>query len=144
MSYRPTVSIYLKGELAEIYLLMNTEPDRLREFTLALALFLDGCQTVEEVRGKLKMPPSDDEFLRELENGSEDPFVVDLTARCIYVNYNCLTADAIARTRVMDLGRTTFFFEQGQFAMPALYIPFDAISAKEVRASHAWWHFKNK
>jgi len=144
MSYRPTVSIYLNGSIAEIYMMRGTEPDRLREFILALALFLDGSKSAEEVREKLKMPPADDSFLHDLELASEDPFLIDLSARCIYVNYCVLSEDVIQRTRVIDLGRTLDFFEKGQFAVPALYIPFDAIPIKEIRGSHAYWHFKNK
>ena len=98
MSYRPTVSIYLNGEIAEIYLFRDAEPDHLRDFAFALAVFLDGCESKEQVREMLKMPPAEESFLKELEAGSEDPFLIDLTSRCIYCNYQPIRKEDLIRT----------------------------------------------
>lgn len=144
MPPHPTVGIYLDNELVEIYVLMGTEKDRLRDFVLALAVILDGCKSQEQVRSLLKMPHAGQDFLKELERGSEDPFIVDLTARAIYCNYHPMTRETLERTRLMDLGRTTLLFEEGQFGVPGRYIPFEALPLKEIRASHAYWHLKNK
>ncbi len=144
MSYRPTISIYLNGGLAEIYLLFNTDPARLREFALALAVYLDGCSSPEQVRDMLGMPPAAESFLKEMEASSEDPFVVDLTSRCVYCNFGPMSRADLERTRVLDLGRTPALFEGGQFGIPPLYIPFEAIPVAEIRGSGAYVHMRNR
>lgn len=140
----PTVGIYLEGELVEIYVLMGTETERLRDFVLALAVLLDGCKSQEQVRAILKMPHAGQDFLKELERDSEAPFIVDLTSRAVYCNYHPMNRETLERTRLLDLGRSTLLFEEGQFGIPGRYIPFEALPVKEIRASHAYWHLKNK
>ena len=144
MSHRAAASVYINGEIAEIFMLMDAEPDRAREFILALAVVLDGCKDAEEVRLRLHMPPARPGFFRELQASAEDPFIVDLTSRCVYCNAYPLSREDLERTRVMDLGRTDALFAGGLFAVPGLYIPFEAIPLKEIRASDAYWHLRNR
>ena len=144
MSHRSAVSIYLNGEIAEIFMLMEAEPRRAREFILALALVLDGCADADEVRSRLRMPEARPGFFRELQAAADDPFVVDLSSRCVYCNTSPLTREELERTRVMDLGRTEALFSGGLYAFPGLYIPFEAIPLKEIRATGAYWHLRNR
>ena len=144
MSHRAAASVYIHGEIAEVFMLMDAEPGRAREFILALAAVLDGCGNAEDVRLRLHMPEARPGFLRELQASAEDPFVVDLTSRCIYCNTEPLTREELARTRVMDLGRTAALFSGGLFAVPGLYIPFEAIPMKEIRGTDAYWHLRNR
>ena len=143
MPHRAAVCIYLDGEIAEIYMLMDAEPGRAREFILSLALVLDGCRDAEEVRRRLRMPEARPGFFRQLLASAEDPFAVDLTSRCVYCSPSPLTREALERTRVLDLGRTDALFSGGLYAVPARYIPFEAIPLKEIRATDAYWHLKN-
>lgn len=144
MSYRASVSIYLNGEIAEIFMLMDAEPRRSREFILALAAVLDGCRDAGEVRRRLRMPEARPGFLQELQASADDPFIVDLSSRCVYCSPSPLTREELARTRVLDLGRTDALFSGGLYAVPGLYIPFEAIPLKEIRATDAYWHLKNR
>ena len=144
MSHRAAVSIYLNGDIAEIFMLMDAEPGRSREFILALAMVLDGCRNAADVRARLRMPEARPGFFRELQAVADDPFIVDLTSRCVYCSPLPLSREELARTRVMDLGRTDALFSGGLSAFPGLYIPFEAIPAKEIRASDAYWHLRNR
>ena len=144
MSHRAAVSVYIDGEIAEVFMLMDAEPSRAREFILALAAVLDGCGNAEQVRLRLHMPEARPGFLRELQASAEEPFIVDLTSRCVYCNPEPLTREDLARSRVMDLGRTDALFAGGLFAVPGLYIPFEAIPIKEIRGTDAYWHLRNR
>ncbi len=144
MFHRAAACVYLDGEIAEIYMLVDAEPGRSREFILALALVLDGCRDAAEVRARLRMPEASPDFLRELQASADEPFIVDLTSRCIYCGTAPLSRDVLEHTHVMDLGRTNALFAGGLSSIPALYIPFEAIPAREIRASEAYWHLKNR
>ena len=144
MSNRAAVSIYLNGGIAEIFMFMDPEPRRTREFILALALVLDGCRDASEVRARLRMPEAGQDFLRGLQASADDPFAVDLSSRCVYCSRVPLSRAELERTRVMDLGRTDALFSGGLAAEPGLYIPFEAIPLKEIRASDAYWHLRNR
>lgn len=144
MPHRAAVCIYLDGEIAEIYMLMDAEPRRAREFILSLALVLDGCRDAEEVRRRLRMPEARPGFFRQLLASAEDPFAVDLSSRCVYCSPVPLSREELGRTCVMDLGRTDALFSGGLAADPRLYIPFEAIPLREIRGSEAYWHLKNR
>ncbi|MBR6951754.1 MAG: hypothetical protein IKH56_08515 [Oscillospiraceae bacterium] len=144
MAHRAAVSIYLDSEIAEMYMLMDAEPGRSREFILALAMVLDGCRDAQDVRSRLRMPEARPGLFRELQASADDLFIVDLSSRCVYCSPRPIPREELERTRVMDLGRTDAMFAAGLSAVPGLYIPFEAIPAKEIRACDAYWHLRNR
>ena len=102
MSFRPTISIYFNGKIADIGYYRNWEEMDLLGEAMAIAVAARGCRTLEEYRDKVfgrqtvyySISPESWENtprnLKRLEECSEMPIVVDMTARAIYVSSGAL------------------------------------------------------
>lgn len=104
MSFRPTISVYYNGEIADIGYYRNWREEALLAEAMGIALAFRDCGTLREFREKAfggqtvyysidpELWENTPENLHELENCSELPMVVDMTAGCIYVSYGALCA----------------------------------------------------
>ena len=128
MSFRPTIAVIVKNEIADIGYYRNWDCEDLFIETLGLAVIYQDCKTTEEVRerafGKQKISyvvypetfENTQENLRWLEECSEFPIAVDLTRRAIYEGY-CGTSDKILAKKpdINDLiwtkKRAGYFYE---------------------------------
>ena len=102
MSFRPTISVYYNGEIADIGYYRNWREEALLAEAMGIALAFRDCGTLREFREKAfggqtvyysidpELWENTPENLHELENCSELPMVVDMTAGCIYVSYGAL------------------------------------------------------
>ncbi len=108
MSYRPTISVYLRGKIIDIGYYRNWRDKYLFLEAMAIAAFFGDCRTREEYLSRrygagdvcYSVYPvvfnSSEESLKELEGCSEMPVLVDLTARCIYAAAGALPAEKLA------------------------------------------------
>ncbi len=102
MGFRPTISIYINGHIADIGYYKYWECEDLFFEAFAIAALFNKCQSISEYNdkrfGRQKVYYSIDpviyekteENLKVLENCSEWPVLVDLTAKCIYINEGAL------------------------------------------------------
>lgn len=96
MSYRPTISVYLKGKIIDIGYYRNWMDKGLFFEAMAIAAFLGDCRTRKEYLARrygvdeisYSVAPetfdSSEKSLKWLEECSEMPVLVDLSAKCIY------------------------------------------------------------
>lgn len=109
MAFRPTIAVYIQGRIADIGYYRNWDVKALLYEAVAIAALYEDCRTVEEYREKCfgcqtvyyKVEPeafeNTEENLKWLEDCSEMPIVVDLTARCIYQSYGALTGEELEK-----------------------------------------------
>ena len=102
MSFRPTISVYFNGKMADIGYYRNWEELELITEAIGIAVAARGLKTVEEYRDKVfgcqtvyyTISPEQWENtpknLKRLEECSEMPMVVDMTAKAIYVCYGSI------------------------------------------------------
>ena len=98
MSYRPTISLYIKRHIADIGYYRNWDDKSLLYEAVTIAMLYGNCKSIEEYRDmryghqsvSIQIEPevweSTEENLLELERCSEFPVIVDVTAKCIYVS----------------------------------------------------------
>lgn len=98
MSYRPTISVYVDGHIADIGYYRNWDDTDLFFEAVAIAALFSGCKSVREYnekkfgRQKVFYSLEPEEFentednLQFFESCSEWPILVDLTAKCIYIS----------------------------------------------------------
>ena len=120
MSFRPTVSVYAGGRIADIRFFRNASAETLLFSALELALEYRGVKTREEFLLRrygavsfdiLLFPeriPNTEEGLKRLEAASELPILVDLASRSIYCSDRALSAAELRR--LPDLSREAWFF----------------------------------
>ncbi len=171
MSFRPTIAVYIQGRIVDIGYYRNWDEKSLLYEAVAIAALYKGCRTAEEFREKCfgcqtiyyKVEPevfrNTEDDLKWLEECSEMPIVVDLTARCIYQSYGALTGEELEKIPRYDeevIGyRTRFrsapeeipgycksqitpateFFDMLEYSR----IPFEGIDWKEVLPSIRDW-----
>lgn len=98
MSYRPTISVYINGHIADIGYYRNWDDTDLFFEAFAIAALFCKCKSIPEYNlkkfGKQKVFYSlepetfenTEENLKFFESCSEWPILIDLTAKCIYVS----------------------------------------------------------
>ena len=98
MSYRPTISVYINGRIADIGYYRNWDDNDLFYEAMAIAALFSTCKDIPEYNmkkfGKQKIyyslePVSfenTEENLKFFESCSEFPILVDLTEKCIYIS----------------------------------------------------------
>jgi hypothetical protein len=109
MSFRPTIAVYFNGKIADIGYYRNWDEMDLMAEAMGLAAAARECGTVEEYRDKVfgcqtvyySISPERWENtprnLKRLEECSEMPIVVDMTARAVYVSYGALSKRRIRK-----------------------------------------------
>lgn len=107
MSFRPTVSVYVGGRIADISLCRNWLPESLLMESVSLLLLGAECKTREEYLMKRygatridhflfpERIPNTEAGLKKLESCSELPILVDLDTRNIYVGTRALSAQEL-------------------------------------------------
>jgi len=108
MSFRPTIAVYVEGQIVDLGYYRNWKYIPLLARAAEIARQYADCTNAEAYRerrfGRQKvyylLEPeifeNTQENLKFLENCSEFPLVVDLTARCIYVADHALTQAELA------------------------------------------------
>ena len=107
MSFRPTVSVYIGGSIADITYFRNALPETLLFESVALVLLYGGCSRSEYLLQRhgaarfdfLVSPeriPNSEEGLKFLESCSELPVVADLTAMAVYCSERALSEEELA------------------------------------------------
>lgn len=114
MAFRPTIAVYIQGRIVDIGYYRNWDVKSLLYEAVAIAALYEDCRTAEEYRKKCfgcqtvyyKVEPetfeNTEENLKWLEDCSEMPIVVDLTARCIYQSYGALAEEALRKVPTYD------------------------------------------
>ena len=109
MSFRPTISIYINGKIADIGYYRNWDEKGLFYEAIALAALYGDCWSIEEYRMRrfgrqhvqYSLEPevfdNTEENLKSLESCSEFPIIVDITNQCIYKGTNALSWSELAR-----------------------------------------------
>ena len=109
MSYRPTISVYFNRHIADNGYYRNWNDKDLFYEAIAIASLYGDCNSIEEYRERKygcqkvyriiapEIIEDTEENLMELEQCSEFPIIVDMTAKCIYSNYGALTWKEIAK-----------------------------------------------
>ncbi len=87
MSYRPTVSVHLRGSPVTVGYYRNWSDEDLFIEAAALWALLADCRTVKEVSDRLHGGGPGASTMRELERCSENAVVVDLTRRELRADY---------------------------------------------------------
>ncbi len=115
MSYRPTISIYVGGEIADIGYYRNWSDEDLFYEAAAYAALFHKCRTKEEYRQQMfrrqkvsyviqpERFENTQENLHFLEAHSEFPILVDLTLQNIYVSYGALNAEELCVLHTFDV-----------------------------------------
>ena len=108
MSYRPTISIYVEGEIVDYGYYRNWEDEDLFYEAVAFASVFHDCKTREDYlerayhTQKLLYVVSPEKFentpenLHFFEESSEFPVVVDLSLQNIYVNYGAVSREELS------------------------------------------------
>ena len=108
MSFRPTISVYVGGEIADIWYCRNWYETSLLFQAVSIAERYDGCATVRDyfvraygaAEADRRLEPAeraeDVESMKWLEECSELPLLVDLTAGCIYCSCGALSDGELA------------------------------------------------
>ena len=98
MSYRPTISVYIDGHIADIGYYRNWDDTDLFFEAVAIAALFHDCKSVSEYNEKkfgqqkvyyIVSPETfenTEENLKFFEEHSECPILVDLTAKSIYID----------------------------------------------------------
>lgn len=98
MSYRPTISVYNNGHIADIGYYRNWDDKDLFYEAFAIAALFYKCKSIPEYNAKkfgrqkvyYSVEPeifeNTEENLKFFESHSERPILVDLTAKCIYIS----------------------------------------------------------
>ncbi len=115
MSYRPTISVYLEGKIIDIGYYRNWKDKYLLYEAVAIAAFFGDCRTREEYLERRygagnvcysvypEVFDNSEESLKELEDCSEMPVLVDLTARCIDMAAGALPEERLReRPSILD------------------------------------------
>ena len=107
MSYRPTISVYIDGHIADIGYYKNWDDIDLFFEAVAIAALFRDCKTISEYNekkfGKQKIYYSvepetfenTEDNLKFFESCSEWPILVDLTAQCIYISEGAKEKDEL-------------------------------------------------
>ncbi len=107
MSYRPTVSVYINGHIADIGYYRNWDDTDLFFEAFAIAALFCECKSISEYNAKkfgrqkvfYSVEPetfeNTEENLKFFESCSEWPILVDLTAKCIYVSEGAKERDEL-------------------------------------------------
>ena len=107
MAFRPTISVYAGGHIADIGYYRNWEEKSLLYEAAAILSLYGDCRTPEEYRQRkygrqevwFNIAPeywqNTEENLKELEGYSEMPVLVDLDSGSIYTSYGALTAEQL-------------------------------------------------
>ena len=117
MSFRPTIAVFIRGQIADYGYYRNWYEKDLFYEALTMALIYADCGTLEEYRQrrfgmqKIFYVVEPEEFENTEENMefllscSEFPIAVDLTAGCIYVSEKPLSPEELEKLPlVFDLG----------------------------------------
>ena len=109
MSFRPTISVYARGHIADIGYYRNWSEKSLLYEAVAIAALYRDCRTVEEYRQRKfgcqkisyiiepEVFENTEENLKWMEECSELPIMVDLTAGCIYKGTDALSSEELAK-----------------------------------------------
>ena len=151
MSFRPTITVYVNGQIADFGYYRNWEAEDLFFEALAIALLYRNCRSISSYRRRKfggqkiyyfiepKVFENTEENLKELESYSEWPILVDLTAKCIYVSYNALTTQELSELPSIfhicrDSSRIEKAFREGHIMnlMDHCKIPYGKIDAGKI------------
>lgn len=107
MSFRPTIAVYFRSRPIALGYYRNWYAEDLLFEAVALALLFESCASREELDRAVRaswlnsaLPldyPEHDEIIRSIEECSELPVVVDLSARMIYVSAGPLTEEELKK-----------------------------------------------
>lgn len=123
MSFRPTIAIYIGGEICDISYCRNWSYIRLMaEACASMAVFADYATKQEYMEARYgtqkiyyslapEMIENTIENLKELESVSELPLIVDIDSRCIYENTCALKGEQLERIHLTDIAYTEEEFE---------------------------------
>ena len=118
MSFRPTIAIYIGGEICDISYCRNWSYIRLlAEASASMAVFADYPTKQEYMEARYGtqkiyyslspvMVENTVENMKELEFVSELPLVVDIDSRCIYQNTCALKGEQLERIHLTDIEYT--------------------------------------
>lgn len=119
MSFRPTVSVYAEGRIADLKLYKNPRAETLLFAALAIGREYAGCGRREYLLRRYgaerfdiflcpERIPNTEEGLKSLEAASEFPLLVDLTSRSIYCSDRALSERELRA--LPDLSLERWFF----------------------------------
>lgn len=109
MSFRPTISVYIDGQIADLGYYRNWDISSLFFEAIAIATIFHQCKSIEEYRDKkfgaqkiyYSLDPekieNTQDNLTELEECSEYPILIDLSAGYIYNHVGCLSPEELDR-----------------------------------------------
>jgi len=107
MSYRPTISVYIDGHIADIGYYRNWDETDLFFEAVAIAALFGKCKSVQEYKEKKFGQPkvyysiepesfeNTEENLKFFESHSEFPILMDLTSKCIYISEGAKEKDEL-------------------------------------------------
>lgn len=120
MSYRPTISVYICGEIADIGYYRNWSDRALFMEAAAIMTVFGQCQTIPEYRrrkaallGAEALPSDDKEVLLSLERWSEFPVLADLTRKTVYVSCGTLSPRELSRIPTVGQNRLCQLYRGG-------------------------------
>lgn len=118
MSFRPTIAVYIGGQIADLGYYRNWDISDLFFEAIAIAAIFHECKSVEEYRdnkfGAQKIYYSlapekienTQENLSEMEGWSEYPILIDLSAGYIYNHVGCLSPEELRELPSVDIEKS--------------------------------------
>ncbi len=118
MSFRPTIAVYIGGQIADLGCYRNWEVSDLFFEAIAIAAIFHQCKSVEEYRDKkfgsqkiyYSLDPekieNTQENLSEMEGWSEYPILIYLSAGYIYNHVGCLSPEELKELPPVDVEKT--------------------------------------
>lgn len=147
MSFRPTITVYANGKIADIGYYRNWDETSLFYEAIAIAAVFNNCESVEEYRRKkfkaqtikFLLDPEEientQENLKMLEECSEYPILIDLTARYIYKNVGCLLLEELDEIPSVDIEKEINGSKINYEVILDKYkIPLDAVDCDKVKS----------
>ncbi len=118
MSFRPTIAVYVNGQIADLGYYRNWDVSDLFFEAIAIATIFHQCKSIEEYRDKkfgaqkifYSLAPekieNTQENLSEMEGWSEYPILIDLSAGYIYNHVGCLSPEELRELPSVDVEKT--------------------------------------
>ena len=118
MSFRPTIAVYVNGQIADLGYYRDWEVSCLFFEAIAIAAIFHQCKSIEEYRDKkfgaqkiyYSLDPeiieNTQEELSEMESWSEYPLLIDLSAGYIYNHVGCLSSEELEKIPSINVERT--------------------------------------
>lgn len=147
MSFRPTIAVYIEGQIADIGYYRNWDVSYLFFEAIAIATIFHQCKSINEYREKKfgaqkqsyllepELIENTQEQLSELEWCSEYPLLIDLSAGYIYNHVGCLSVEELRKIPTVNVekafsGRYTDYYS----LLEHYKIPLHGIDYNKVKA----------